>query len=62
MFRTFLQPSDRSFPEYPRSTMGVVEDLIEKAKARAARASAKINGSSVERLGPKIITYIINCV
>ena len=42
--------------------MGVVEDLIEKAKARAARASAKINGSSVERLGPKIITYIINCV
>ena len=39
---------------YPCSTMGVVEDLLEKAKERAARASAKINASPKDEFGPKI--------
>ena len=34
--------------------MGVVENVLRKAKERAARASAKISGSNAVKFGPKI--------
>lgn len=38
--------------------MGPVDDLLQKAKERAARATAKINGVMVE-FGPKISVVAI---